>query len=85
MDSQHWSIINLEMGNWEIYLVNNLSTLLSLQISPIWGIKNEKLEVVETPPNSSLSFLKKLPNKVIELLSLPLIDSPPFLNFQTRH
>ena len=30
MDLQHWSIINLEMGNWEIYLVNNLSTLLSL-------------------------------------------------------
>ena len=31
MDLQHWSIINLEMVNWEIYLVNNLSTLLSLQ------------------------------------------------------
>ena len=51
MDLQHWSIINLEMVNWKIYLVNNLSTLLSLQISSIWGIKNEGLEVVETPPN----------------------------------
>ena len=37
MDLQHWSIINLERVNWEIYLVNNLFTLLSLQISPIWG------------------------------------------------
>ena len=37
MDLQHWSIINLERVNWEIYLVNNLSTLLSLQISPILG------------------------------------------------
>ena len=37
MDLQHWFIINLEMVNWEIYLVNNLSTLLSLQISPILG------------------------------------------------
>ena len=36
MDLQHWSIINLEIINWEIYLVNNLFTLLSLQISPIW-------------------------------------------------
>ena len=37
MDLEHWSIINLEMVNWKIYLVNNLSTLLSLQISQIWG------------------------------------------------
>ena len=37
MDLQHWFIINLEKVNWEIYLVNNLSTLLSFQISPIWG------------------------------------------------
>ena len=36
MDLQHWSIINLEIINWKIYLVNNLFTLLSLQISPIW-------------------------------------------------
>ena len=35
MDLQHWSIINLKRVNWEIYLVNNLFTLLSLQISPI--------------------------------------------------
>ena len=61
MDLQHWSIINLERVNWEIYLVNNLYTL------------------VEILPNSSLSFLKKLPNKVIELLSLSLLYSPPFL------
>ena len=41
----------------------------------------------QTPPNSSLSFFKKLPNKVIELLSLPLLYStlPPFLNIQTGH
>ena len=37
MDLQHWSIINLERVNWEIYLVNNLFTPLFLQISPIWG------------------------------------------------
>ena len=36
MDLQYWFIINLERVNWKIYLVNNLSTLLSLQISPIW-------------------------------------------------
>ena len=35
MNLQHWSIINLERVNWEIYLVNNFSTLLFLQISPI--------------------------------------------------
>ena len=51
MDLQHWSIINLKMVNWKIYLVNNLSTLLSSQIFPIWGIKNKELEVVETSPN----------------------------------
>ena len=51
MDLQHWSIINLEMVNWEIYLVNNLSTLLSLKSLQFGEIKNEELEVVETPPN----------------------------------
>jgi len=59
-------------------MVNNLYTLLSFQISPIWGIKNERLEVVETPPNFSPFFLKKLPNKIIELLSLLLLYSPSF-------
>ena len=34
--------------------------------------------MVGTPPNPSPSFLKKLPNKVIELLSLPLLYSPSF-------
>ena len=67
MDLQHWSIINLEKVNWEIYLLYSPSK--SLQF---WGIKNEGLEVVKTLPNSSLSFAKKLSNKVIELLSLPL-------------
>ena len=42
------------------------------------------LEVVETPPNSSPSFLKKLPNKVIELLSLPLLYSPSFFKLPNR-
>ena len=37
MDLQHWYITNLERINWDIYLVNNLSTLLSLQIFPIFG------------------------------------------------
>ena len=46
------------MVNWEIHLVNNLSTLLSLQISPIWEIKNEGLEVIETPPPHSLKNFK---------------------------
>ena len=41
------------------------------------GIKNEELEVVKTPPNSSLSFVKKLSNKVIKLLSLSLLYSSP--------
>ena len=59
------NFVNIERVNWVIHLVNNLCTLLSLQISPIWGIKNEGLEVVKTPPNPSPSFLKKLPNKVI--------------------
>ena len=89
MDLQHWFIINLERVNWEIYLVNNLSTLLyspfkSLQFG---GIKNEGLEVVETPPNPSKlppSFLKKLPNKVIKLLSLSLLYSPSFIWLPNR-
>ena len=51
------NFVNLEMVNYGIHLVNNLSTLLSLQISLIWRIKNEELEVVETSPNPSL--LKK--------------------------
>ena len=68
MNLQYWSIINLERVNWEIYLLYSPSK--SLQFG---RIKNEGLEVVKTPPNSSPSFLKKLPNKVIELLSLPLL------------
>ena len=59
MDLQYWSIINLERVNWEIYLVNNLFTLLyslskSLQFE---RIKNKGLEVVETPPNHSKLLL----------------------------
>ena len=50
------NFVNLEMVNWGIHLINNLSTLLSLQISPIWGIKNEGLEVVRIPPNPSKSL-----------------------------
>ena len=56
-----------------IYLL--YSPFKSLQF---WGIKNEGLEGVEIPPNLSPSFLKNLPNKVIELLSLPLLYSPSF-------
>ena len=65
-------------------MINNLSTLLSLQISSIWGIKNEGLEVVETPPNPFPSFLKKLINKIIELLFLPLLYSPSFFKHPNR-
>ena len=56
MDLQHWSIINLERVTWKIYLVNNLSILLSFQISPILGIKNKRLEVIETSLNPSKLF-----------------------------
>ena len=70
---------NLERVNWRIHLVNNLSNLLSIQISPIWRIKNEELDVIKTPSNPSPSFLKKLPNGVIELLSLPSLYSLLFL------
>ena len=73
MNLQHWFIINLEMINWKIYLL--YSPFKSLQFK---RIKNEGLEVVETPPNSSPSFLKKLLNKVIGLLTLPLLYSPSF-------
>ena len=48
------------------------------------GIKNEGLEGVQTPPNLSPSFLKKLSNKVIELLSLPLLYSPSFFKPPNR-
>ena len=48
MDLQHWFIINLEMVNWEIYLLYFPSKYLQFE-----GIKNEELEVVETPPNPS--------------------------------
>ena len=47
-------------------------------------IKNEGLEVVETPLHSSPSFLKKLPNKVIELLSLPLLYSTSFFKHPNK-
>ena len=40
--------------------------------------------MVETPPNSSLSFFKKLTNKVIKLLSLPLLYSPFFFKLPIR-
>ena len=79
MDLQHWSIINLEKVNWEIYLLYSPSKSLKFG-----RIKNEVLEVVETPPNSSPFFLKKLPNKVIELLSLPLLYSPSFFKLPNR-
>ena len=45
MDLQHWSIINLEMVNWKIYLL-------------FGGIKNEVLEVVETPQTPPSPSLK---------------------------
>ena len=64
MDLQYWSIINLEKVNWKIYLLYSPSKSLKFG-----EIKNEGLEVVETlqtPSNSFLSFLKKLPNKVIK-------------------
>ena len=79
MNLQYWSIINLQRVNWEIYLL--YSPFKSLQFG---GIKNEGLEVVETPPNSSPSFLKRLPNKVIELLFLPLLYSPSFFKLPNR-
>ena len=40
--------------------------------------------MVETPPNSSLSFLKNLSNKVIKLLSLPLLYSLFFFKLPIR-
>ena len=52
MDLQHWSIINLKRVNWEIYLLYSPSK--SLQFGEI---KNERLEVVETPPNPSKLLL----------------------------
>ena len=55
MNLQYWSIINLQRVNWEIYLL--YSPFKSLQFG---GIKNEGLEVVETPPN---------PSKLLPLLS----------------
>ena len=59
------NFVNMVRVNLVIYLVKYFYILLSLQISPIWGIKNEKLEIVRTPPNPSPSSLKKHPNKVI--------------------
>ena len=82
MNLQHWSIINLERVNWKIYLPYSYSKSLQFE-----GIKNKKLEVVETPPNPSklLPLLpKKLPNKVIKLLSLPLLYTPSFFKLPTR-
>ena len=59
------NFVNMVRVNLVIYLVKYFYILLSLQISPIWGIKNEGLEVFRIPPNPSLSSLKKHPNKVI--------------------
>ena len=47
------NFVNIIMVNWSIYLVKNFYILIFLQISLIWGIKNEGLEVIETPPNPS--------------------------------
>ena len=57
---------------------------LSLQISTIWGIKNEGLEEVQTPSNPSLSFFKKLSNKIIELFSLSLLYPLLFFFFNSK-
>ena len=80
------NFVNLEIVNWGIHLVNNLSTLLysPSKFLQFGGIKNEGWELVETPPNPSPSFFKKLPNKIIELLSLPLLYSPSFFKHLNR-
>ena len=50
------NFVNMVRINLVIHLVKYFYTLLSLQISPIWGIKNEGLEVVRIPPNPSKSL-----------------------------
>ena len=54
-----------------IFMLHSPSKFLQFE-----GIKNEGLEVVQTPPNPSPSFLKKHPNQEIKLLSLPVLYSP---------
>ena len=73
------NFVNMVGINLVIHLVKYFYTLLSLQISPIQGIKNEGLEVVRIPPNPSkslLSSLKKHSNKVIQP-TLPPSTPPP--------
>ena len=72
------------MINWEIYLVNNLPTLLSLQIFPILGNYKWGVRGGWNPSKLLPSFLKKLSNKVIELLSLPLLYFPSFFKLPNR-
>ena len=45
------NFVNMVRVNLIIHLVKYIYALFSFQISPIWGIKNEGLKVVRTPPN----------------------------------
>ena len=49
--------------NLVIHLVKHFYALLSFQISQIWGIKNEGLEIVITPPNPCPPSLKNIQTK----------------------
>ena len=50
---------------------NNSCDPFFLQISPILRIKNEILEITQTPLNPFPSSLKRHPKQVIKLLSFP--------------
>ena len=66
------------MVNWSIYLVKNFYILIFLQISLIWGIKNEELKVIKTTPNSSSPSLKKTFKFNLFSFSLPYSPLFPF-------
>ena len=54
------NFVDMIMVNLVIHLIKPFYALLLLQIFLIWGIKNEGLEVVRTPPNPFPSSLKKI-------------------------
>ena len=74
-----WGFVMIDLWIFFFLIYDIIYLLYSPSKSFQFGeIKNKGLKVVNTPPNSSLSFVKKLSDKVIKLLSLSLLYSSPF-------
>ena len=79
-----WFVILLiQEGKFEKFIQSIIylfySSSKSLQFGELKIRGQRQLKPLQIPQNPSPSFLKKLPNKVIKLLSLPLLYFPLFL------